>query len=305
VAPEARAEALELVGELEAAANSGDRARIAAALVRLDALWRRSLERADRKGAIREIAESVGVALVAALLLRAFVVEAFRIPSASMVPSLQVGDRILVSKLSYGLRLPLADRWLTRWSDARRGDVVVFSSLREPGHDFVKRVVGLPGDTIELRNQVVLVNGVAQPREPAGQVTYEEWSVEAGRWTSETCPLWREFFASPPTADGGARPDTGEASGGRAGVHLVAQCRSPRPGEREGPFERVAPGHVFVMGDNRDRSADSRSEGGWQIPMANVKGKAVVVWWSWGRSGWSPRGGAEGLRVERLFKSIE
>jgi signal peptidase I len=306
-----RAEALAAAGELEAAASGLDEARLAAARARLDLLWRDHLAFVARKSALRELAESALVALVAAFFLRTFVVEAFKIPSSSMVPTLHVGDHILVSKLSYGVRLPFVKGWLFRWSDPRRGDVVVFANPQEPGKDYIKRVVGLPGDVVELRDQVVHVNGVPQPRQPVADLTYDEQGDPGGRWWTETCSAWRETLArgrvDTPRSPVPVALDQAFQAAAAAGVatHDVVQCRRTRFGEREGPFERVAPGHVFVLGDNRDRSADSRSGGGWQVPLANVKGKASLVWWSWGASGWSPWRGATGLRPERLFKRIE
>ena len=308
----ARAEALAAAAAVETAAAGKGVEALAEATARLDLVWRDHLSDVARKSTLRELLESALVALLAALFLRTFVVEAFKIPSSSMVPTLHVGDHILVSKLSYGVRLPVGRGWLVRWSEPRRGDVVVFANPQEPGKDYIKRVVGLPGDVVELRDQVVHVNGVPQPREPLPDLTYDEQGEPEGAWTRETCSAWRETLArgrvaEPPSAVPRALAQAYEAAlaTGGGSQHAVVQCRRARLGEREGPFERVAPGHVFVLGDNRDRSADSRSGGGWQVPLANVKGRAWLVWWSWGGSGWAPWHGPAGLRPERLFKRIE
>jgi len=257
-----------------------------------------------------ETAKIVVQALAIAMVVRVFFYQPFNIPSGSMKETLLVGDYLFVSKLSYGIRLPLADRWIARWSSPRRGDVVVFADPQEPGRDYVKRVVGLPGDVVELRDQVVHVNGVPQPRLPAGEVTYDEQNASDGTWRSEACPAWRETFAAgavgvPRSADPGELTAAHRPAARGTSSHLVVQCRRARPGEREGPFERVEPGNVFVLGDNRDRSSDSRSGGGWQVPIDDIKGKATLVWWSWGPSGWSPWRAGAGLRLERLFKWIE
>jgi signal peptidase I len=295
--------------EVEAAAGGADPERLSGALQRLDGLWDAHLG-FTRKGLFREYAESVLVAVAVALLVRGFVVEAFQIPSGSMVPTLLVGDHILVSKLAYGVRLPFTRLHLVRFGLPRRGDVVVFENPREPSKDYVKRVVGVPGDVVEIREQVVYVNGVPQPRSPAGDFTYEERVEATGAWAADTCRRYRESLAAGPVAapatDAPADVEASWEAAARGGIaaHEVLQCRRARLAAREGPFEVVRPGHVFVLGDNRDRSADSRGEGGWQVPVENVRGRATFVWWSWGRGGAWPAGGA-GVRVERLFKPIE
>ncbi|BDG07742.1 signal peptidase I [Anaeromyxobacter paludicola] len=295
--------------DLEAALRAGDAGRVEEASRALSQLWEAHLS-FTRKGLLREYLESIGIAVAVALLLRTFVVEAFQIPSGSMVPTLLVGDHIFVSKLAYGVRLPLLDRVVLRSAPPRRGDVIVFANPREKGKDYIKRVVGLPGDVVELRDQVLYVNGVAQPRTPQGDLTYDEQSEQTGSWWSDTCLAFEEELSRAPLARPAAAvagpPPPPAAPAPDAGVvrHEVLQCRRARPGEREGPFRQVAPGHLFVLGDNRDRSADSRSEGGWEVPLDNVKGRASLVWWSWGRGGLWPTGD-EGVRIERLFKRIE
>jgi len=258
-----------------------------------------------RKGLLREALEAALLAVLAALAVRLFAAEVYRIPSGSMVPALEVGDQILVWKLGYGLRHPWAERFVVELDVPRRGDVVVFRHPREAGKDYVKRVVGLPGDVVELREGALFVNGVAQPREPDGEAVYGEPSERTGRWWSDTCARFREELAAGPVAppaDGSpeaARDAWRAAAAHGTRRHAVLQCRRPQPGEREGPYARVDPGHVFVVGDNRDRSHDSRAGGGWQVPLTHVRGRAVLVLWRFAR------GGPEGLRLDRLFKPVE
>src|SRR6185503_11644448 len=116
---------------------------------------------AKQKSTIREYAEALGVALLLALVIRSFVVQAFKIPSGSMIPTLQIGDHILVNKFLYGLRLPYPfEKMLLEWKQPNRGDVIVFIYPKDRTKDFIKRVIGLPGDTVEVRHKQVFINGV-------------------------------------------------------------------------------------------------------------------------------------------------
>jgi len=305
---DAREEIDEAAAEVELAAQGDDLERLSGALRRLDGLWDQHLG-FTRVGLLRRFGIPLAVAIVAAISLRACVVETLEITSGSMVPTLYAGDRVLVWKPAYGLRVPFLGARPFGGRLPRRGDVIAVGAPRGR-QDWVKRVVGLPGDVVELREQVLYVNGVPQPREAAGERAYDELNVETGVWWTDTCRVQREQLArgevKPPASPMPVDVEASwrDAAAGGVRSHEVLQCRRTRPGAVEGPFEVVRPGHLFVLGDNRDRSADSRSGGGWQVPLSSVKGRAVGVAWNWGRGG-AGLGAGRRLRLERLFKVVE
>ena len=231
-----------------------------------------------RKSAAREYTESIGGAILVALLLRAFIFVPFHIPSGSMIPTLLVGDFIFVNKMSYGLRIPFTDPSKVHklWErPPQRGDVVVFINPQHPDVDYVKRVIGLPGDHLEVRDNLLSVNGIAQTRDDVGDFTYQDHS----EYTDQDVEVVAHEFI--------------EDLGGRK--HPIIVRKDPvfaRSGEWD-----VEPGHVFMMGDNRDNSADSRVEGGiGQIPFSYLKGRASIIWISFG--------GSIGIRFERMFHGV-
>src|SRR3954468_10230091 len=140
------------------AAEAGDVERMRKANVALDEVMDDHLSFA-RKSTVREYAESIGVAVAVALLLRAFVVEAFQIPSGSIIPTLEVGDHIFVSKFAYGISVPFTNTKILQFAEPERGDVIVFKFPNDPSIDYIKRVVGLPGDVIEMRGEELYING--------------------------------------------------------------------------------------------------------------------------------------------------
>lgn len=242
-----------VVTELESALGTDDLERQRVALTALDEVMEEKLAFA-RKSAIREYSESIGIAVAIALLLRAFVVEAFQIPSGSMIPTLEVGDHIFVAKFSYGLSIPFTDQKIFEYSSPKRGDVIVFKFPQDHSTDYIKRVVGLPGDRLELRQNELFINDRPMPREHGGIYRYSE----GGRGLAEEheSDLWFE------TLDDKRHEDIQELN---------------RPPASFGPII-VPEGNVFVMGDNRDNSSDSRVWG--PVKHDLIKGRALIVWWS-------------------------
>ena len=187
--------------------------------------------------------------LLIVLLLRSFVVEPFRIPSGSMLPTLQIGDFILVNKYAYGLRLPVLHDVLLPLGAPRTGDVVVFRYPHDASQDYIKRVIGVPGDHLVYRDKRLYINGRRIERHE------------------------RAAGAPPPPQLMELRRSTEALPGAEHDVLLAPAVTQP---SRQW---RVPPGHYFVMGDNRDNSNDSRAWG--FVPAANLVGKAFFIWMHW------------------------
>ena len=178
-----------------------------------------------KKSVFQEYAEAFAIAILLALFIRTFIVQAFKIPSGSMIPTLEIGDHILVNKIQYGIKIPMINHWLVRFFDAKREDIIVFREPRSQDKDYIKRVIGLPGETIEIRNRKLLIDG-------------EPFEDSHGHYIEGAFHHLSNHF---------------------------------------GPVT-VPEDHLFVLGDNRDRSSDSRSWG--FVPYSLVKGKAFIIYYS-------------------------
>ncbi len=241
-----------------------------------------------RKGEMREYAESIGIAVAVALILRAFVVEAFKIPSGSMIPTLMIGDHIFVNKFTYGPLIPWTDKRMLPRLPPTRADVMVFKFPENKEQDFIKRVIALPGDTLEAINGRPVINGWLAPHCYVGPFKYESHTAELFVEYLGDKSYFTLFESNP---DEQTCPSGSEECGG-------ATCRGGVCGILQGPF-KVAAEEVWVMGDNRNNSHDSRSwRGGLGagVPFENIKGRAMFVWMSFGPGG--------GIAQDRLFVNV-
>ncbi len=196
-------------------------------------------------------------------LLRSFLVEPFKIPSSSMVPTLLVGDFILVNKFTYGIRLPVANKKLIEIGRPARGDVMVFRFPEDPSLDYIKRVVGLPGDRLEYRNKRLSINGTPVPMKQVDDYLSRERMQFSRRYVETVNSVGHEILLDE-DAPASVMP-------ARAYPH-AANCNY----NSSGVACTVPPGHYFVMGDNRDNSSDSRVWG--FVPDENIVGRAFFIW---------------------------
>jgi signal peptidase I len=196
-------------------------------------------------------------------LLRSFLVEPFKIPSSSMVPTLLVGDFILVNKYTYGIRLPVVNKKLVPLNSPLRGDVMVFRFPEDPSLDYIKRVVALPGDRIEYRNKRLSINGVPVPVRQIDDYLSRERMQFSRRYAETLNGVGHEILLD---EDAPAAMMPGRA------YPYAENCNY----NMNGLTCTVPPGHYFVMGDNRDNSSDSRVWG--FVPDENIVGRAFFIW---------------------------
>jgi signal peptidase I len=206
-------------------------------------------------------------------VLRSFLFEPFKIPSGSMIPTLWVGDLILVNKFHYGVRLPVLNTKLTDGEPVRRGDVMVFRYPPKPSLDYIKRVVAVPGDEVAYLNKQLSINGQPVPKASLPDF-FEEDSLSYIKQFQETFPTGASPSMMVPTKavrllNNAERP---AFIAGTEDFPFKNQCSY----SVEGVVCKVPPGHFFMMGDNRDNSLDSRYWG--FVPEANIVGKAIMVW---------------------------
>ena len=204
-------------------------------------------------------------------LLRSFLFEPFKIPSGSMIPTLLVGDLILVNKFHYGVRLPVINKKIIDNHDPQRGDVMVFRYPVDPRQDYIKRVVGIPGDEVVFQNQALTINGKPVPLKSLGDF-YDEDSLRYEPQFSEALGEGEHKLLVNPKRQAYYGPDP-------KSFPMHENCRYTA----EGVSCKVPAGHYFMMGDNRDNSMDSRYWG--FVPEANIVGRAFFVWMNFGNVG--------------------
>jgi len=204
-------------------------------------------EIAPPKSRLRENIEALILAILLALFIRTFIVQAFKIPSGSMKQTLQIGDHILVNKFIYGVKLPYFNTTIIPYKKPQREDIIVFKFRQEPEKDFIKRTIGVPGDVIEILNKEVYVN---KKRMEQDYAVYTD-------------------------------------------LHIIPKAMQPR--DNFGPVT-VPEDSIFVMGDNRDHSYDSRFWG--FVDLKDVKGKAIIIYWSWDNDNFGVRWG----RIGKILK---
>jgi signal peptidase I len=201
--------------------------------------------------------------ILVVFFLRSFLVEPFKIPSGSMIPTLLVGDFILVNKFTYGIRLPVVNTKIVAMNEPQRGDVMVFRYPADPSVDYIKRVVGLPGDRVEYFDKTLKINGEVVPRQPDGDYLHPDRLYYTPRYLEKLGQVEHAILLEP-----------------QAPAFVPQALNFPRREDctytGSGVACTVPPGHYFMMGDNRDASSDSRVWG--FVPEGNIVGKAFFIW---------------------------
>ncbi len=214
----------------------------------------------QQKGALRENIEAIVIALILALFIRTFFVQAFKIPTGSMLETLQIGDHILVNKFIYGVKIPFAQKTVIPVKNPKKDDIVVFIYPVDK-RDFIKRVVGVGGDKIEIKNKKVYINDKFSGNKPfikTGSHTIQDCGIKGDEFKK----IWQKQLALQLKRYN------------NNGSYTSPPCLR----DNFGPIT-VPEGSLFVMGDNRDNSHDSRFWG--FVPLSAVKGKAMIIYWSW------------------------
>ncbi len=242
----------------------------------------------SKTGSIMEFVRTIVFAVLIALGIRTFAYEPFNIPSGSMIPTLLVGDFLFVSKLSYGysryslpFSLPVIPGRVL-FTEPERGDVIVFKKPTDPGTDFIKRLIGLPGDRIQVTAGVLHINGIPASRRKIDPMISKDLfgrDVTVPRYV-ETLPNGRE--------------------------HEILESRGDRGMSDNTPVFHVPDGHYFMMGDNRDNSVDSRDSSVGMVPRRNLVGRADILFWAWDTrwSWWEVWNWPRAIRFGRLFSLI-
>ena len=200
-----------------------------------------------KKSQFREWTEAIVIAILLALFIRTFIIQAFKIPSGSMKPTLLIGDHLLVNKFIFGIKFPFTDQYIVQFKKPKKGDIIVFKWPRDETKDFIKRVIGIEGDKVEIKLDQLFINGEKIESKKIG--TYSDMEI------SHADKLVENLY-------------------GRN--HFILDMVKRH--ENFGP-KIVPKGSVFVMGDNRDNSLDSR---GWGFVSTNkIRGKALIIYWSW------------------------
>jgi signal peptidase I len=319
-------------GDLESAVREVDKAlaakdyqRVRRGLPVLDALVDELIKRPS-KSTTRDYVESIGAAVLIALALRAMVLEAFKIPSSSMYPTLEINDHIFVNKFIYGIHIPFTTTKVVEWRKPRRGEVIVFMQPCEPDRDYIKRVVATEGQSVEVRCNVVYVDGkpVEHQLIEGKGCSYQDQNEVTGEWYPKECSEYVERVdgheyltyhdAERPLRDEQLAKEGSLASSDDKDFPKLDRAPQPpscpiqadgtpsAPSQRPGKIVEVKrgagvceqqlhyvvpEGHVFVMGDNRSNSNDSRYWG--SVPIENIRGKALFIWLSYGDLQWQWR----------------